>query len=841
MNQRKVSLFANCMQKAQQEITLDEVRARAGEAKHMHVIQQIEAAASRGDKDTADQLKRTLPAVVFGGIFRGGHAMKNLVEGSGLLVLDFDKLTTEQVETALRILREQPSVVMAAPSPTGRGIKVVVRTDHDPSRHPEVFAYTSGYFESLLNLLVDQSGKDISRLCFLFSIEKLHYNVNAQPLDLSHIGTRTDVAPPVVPLSGDVKNSKGQSGENTSLPKGGDRSEVVPQSIPPQNGSKPGAGIPPHVMRKLHMSSGGANTKGGTLSEIADDFIALQWRRSEALSMHLEAKSCFKEGQRNLYIFKFACKACQCGIPRPIAQAWAEERYGSDDFKPGEVISAFGSAYSSNETLFGRDSDRLQLAAQALQDLPFGESASGSSVELQPSGDELYEYTPLLPDTVFDKLPQLFRDAVKPQRSGRQRDIMLASALTVVSACMPGITGLYDGCEYSPHLYFFVVAKAANGKNMASQPFKMARHYVGILKTESDRKMAQYIQDKADFDAYCLQMKAERKPVDTSREPIEPHAVMPWIPANISRPMFIKQVVYNGRCGSFVLETEADALSVNKSTDWGDLSLLLRAAFHHERISMARSGDGKKDGFEEIDEPHFAIFVTGTPDQFVRLMGDAENGLYSRFCVYAFSEREGWHNPAPSSQGVNFKQYYAHLGETLAQYALFSREHPAQFHLTESQWRRFNAEMAPLLDKAQDFGFENEPSVVKRLGLILYRVAMTLSAVRRADREIGSSEFYCNDDDFESALAISRVCLEHSKLMLSGFKVQDKFSGSLKKGVSGPEEILAKLPDTFSKKEVVALYKEFGKSETSCRRFVTTQIQSGTIVKQKHGVYQKVK
>lgn len=805
MNQRKVSLFANCMQKAQQEITLEEVRARAGEAKHMHVIKQIEAAASRGDKDTADQLKRTLPAVVFGGIFRGGHAMKNLQEGSGLLVLDFDKLTTEQVETALRILRQQPSVAMAAPSPTGRGIKVVVRTDHDPSRHSEVFAYTSRYFESLLNLLVDQSGKDLSRLCFLFSIEKLHYNANAQPLDWSHIGTPTDVAPPVGHLSNDQ-----------------------------------GAGIPPHVMRKLHMSSGGAHAKSGALGEIAHDFITLQWRRSEALSIHLEAKACFKEGQRNLYIFKFACKACQCGIPRPIAQAWAEERYGSETFKPGEVISAFGSAYSSNETLFGRDSDRLQLAAQALQDLPFGESTSGSSVESQPSGDELYEYTPLLPDTVFDKLPQLFQDAVKPHRSSRQRDIMLASALTVVSACMPGITGLYDGCEYSPHLYFFVVAKAANGKNMASQPFKMARHYVSILKAESDRKMAQYIQDKADFEAYCQQMKADRKPVDTSREPIEPHAVMPWIPANISRPMFIKQVVYNGRCGSFVLETEADALSVNKSTDWGDLSLLLRAAFHHERISMARSGDVKKDGFEEIDEPHFAIFVTGTPDQFVRLMGDAENGLYSRFCVYAFSEREGWHNPAPSSQGVNFKQYYAHLGETLSQYAFFSREHPAEFRLTESQWRRFNAEMAPLLDKAQDFGFENEPSVVKRLGLILYRVAMTLSAVRRADREIGSSEFYCNDDDFESALAISRVCLEHSKLMLSGFKVQDKFSGSLKKGVSGPEEILAKLPDTFSKKEVVALYKELGKSSSTARRFLENLIKEGRIIKEARGTFRKV-
>lgn len=820
MNQRKVSLFANCMQKVQQEITLEEVRVRAGEAKHMQVIKQIEAAASRGDKDVADGLKRTLPAVVFGGLFRGGHAMKNLVAGSGLLVLDFDKLTPEQVETALRILREQPSVVMAAPSPTGRGIKVVVRTDHDPSRHSEVFAYTSQYFESLLNLLVDQSGKDISRLCFLFSIEKLHYNANAQPLDLSQIGTHAAVVPSVEKPS-ETDPSGVTTSESGSTTEGGRIK-----------------GIPTHVMRKLRMSTGKVSSVGGSLGELADDFIALQWRRSEALSIHLESRACFKDGARNEFVFKYACKACQCGIPRPIAQAWAEERYGSETFKAGEVISAFGSAYSSNETLFGRDSDRLQQAAQALHDLPIAEGGSG--VESQPVGDELYEYTPLLPDTIFDRLPQLFQDAIKPNRTPRQRDIMLASALTVVSACMPGITGLYDGCECSPHLYFFVVAKAANGKNMAAQPFKMARHYVNIIKAESDRKLAQYKQDKADYDAYCLQQKADKKPVDTSREPIEPYPVMPWVPANISRPMFIKQVVYNGRLGSFVLETEADALSVNKATDWGDLSLLLRAFFHHERISMGRAGDSKKEGFDEIDDPHFAIFVTGTPDQFERLMGNAENGLYSRFCVYAFSSREGWCNPAPSSQRVNFKQYYGLLGETLAKYALFSREHPAQFHFTESQWRRFNAEMEPLLDKAQDFGFENEPSVVKRLGLIFYRVAMTLSAVRRAEREIRSNEFYCTDNDFETALAISRVCLEHSRLMLSGFKAQDKFSGSLKKGINGPEEILAKLPDTFLKKDLLEVYKGIGKSASSACRFLESMLAKNKITKPSYGSYRKV-
>lgn len=804
--------FFSSVRSVQGEVTqLDRFVTLLKSAAHCKAIDHMQGVLKQGDKAEFDRLKRMLPAVTPNGVFVGGRQKQHLKEISGLKVFDFDHIEADRMQAVFEKATQLPGAALVAVSPSGEGIKLFLRVESELAMHDVVFDHLLAQLEVELGVEVDKSGRDINRLCFLPSPHGLYYNPEILPLDLSHIGTQADVAPPV---------------ENTPT------SEIAVRAV---------NGIPPHVLSKLRMNSGIGGAAGVANAKIAGDFIQLQWRRSEALSIYLESKACFKEGERNLFAFKYASKACQCGIPRPIAQAWAEERYATEDFKVGEIIAAFGSGYTRNEMFFGRDMNRLQLAAQELQEPPFAEGDPSLEAGEVPSGEALYEYTPYLPDTIFEHLPQLFQDAIKPHRNRRQRDIMLQSALTVVSACMPGITGLYDGSEFSPHLYFFVVAKAASGKNMASQPFKMAHHYVGIIKAESERRIAQYVQDKANYDAYCLQMKSDKKPIDTSREPIEPYPVMPWIPANISRSMFIKQIVYNGSLGSFVLETEADALSVNRNTDWGDLSLLLRSAFHHERISMSRNGENKKEKMIEIEDPHFAIFVTGTPDQFVRLMGDADNGLYSRFCIYAFSEREKWHNPAPSSRNINLKQYYAGLSETLVQYALFSREHPAVFNLTEAQWVRFNAHMAPLLDKAQDYGFENEPSVVKRLGLILYRIAMTLSAVRRAEREIGSREFYCNDADFEAALAISETCLEHSRLMLSGFQKQDNFSDSLKKGISGPEEILAKLPDTFHKKDLIEVYKGLGRSETSCRRFMTSQIEAGTIVKQKHGVYKKTK
>lgn len=789
----QITKFDSCLSKEAHASVLNDVVVWANAPSHMYAIKQIEEAAANGDQKRVADLKRRLPAIAFCGVFKDGHAMKNLVKGNGLLVLDFDKLTLEQVAAALIVLRGQESVVMAAPSPTGRGLKVIVRTDHIPGRHKEVFALVSQYFEDLLGLKVDQSGKDISRLCFLFSGEHLYFNPNAKPLVFAQVSTEADIVPPCKTLhptsTTSVVDVKGE--------------------------------IPSHITRRL----------GVVNAEQNDIFIKGQWQRCEAVSMELEAKACFKEGDRNTFVFKYGCKTCLYGIPRSIAQAWAEERYVSSTFPVSEVISAIASGYSTNETLTGRDAHKLQVAMQPKGGLPSEE---------EPSGIELYELTPYLPDEIFDKLPPFFQKAVMPHNNKRERDIILLSTLVVTSCCLPGITGLYGGVEHSAHLYFFVVAKAASGKGKAGHPFGLAHHYVNYIKTEADRKVAQYVQDKADFDAYCAQMKEKRQPVDMSREPVEEYSKLLWIPANTSRSRFITLLTNNGQLGSFVLETEADALSVNKNTDWGDLSLVLRPAFQHERISLSRTGDGRKEVDEVIENPHVGIFLTGTPDQFVRLMGSADNGLYSRFGTYAYHLRTGWDSQAPSDVVVNYKKYYNQLSETLLQYALFSREHPSNFNFTKSQWERFDAVMAPLLDKALDYGFENESSVVKRLGLIFYRIAMILSAVRRAERTIGSEDFYCSEDDFNAAMAISQVCLEHSKLLLSGFKSEDKFSPRLTKSINGPKDVLAKLPDVFGVKDVTEFFKSKGKSSSTGRRFLDDALSKGLVVKLSYGVYQKV-
>ena len=89
-------------------------------------------------------------------------------------------------------------------------------------------------------------------------------------------------------------------------------------------------------------------------------------------------------------------------------------------------------------------------------------------------------------------------------------------------------------------------------------------------------------------------------------------------------------------------------------------------------------------------------------------------------------------------------------------------------------------------------------------GLIAFRAAMTLSAHRRAERQSALSEIMCIDDDFEVALSIGLVSLEHSRLLLSGLVSIDEFSKKLTHQTN-EDEIFVKLPAEFKTRDALNL------------------------------------
>ena len=58
--------------------------------------------------------------------------------------------------------------------PGGKGLKILVRVFSRPVLHKQAFNQVKDYYERELNVLIDPSGKDVTRLCFV-SWDKLLY------------------------------------------------------------------------------------------------------------------------------------------------------------------------------------------------------------------------------------------------------------------------------------------------------------------------------------------------------------------------------------------------------------------------------------------------------------------------------------------------------------------------------------------------------------------------------------------------------------------------------------------------------------------------------------------
>lgn len=126
---------------------------------------------------TRKTLKNCLPYFTFSGVFtkRSNDALK---EHSGLMVLDFDDMEADRLAEFKSQVCTIEWVCAAWISPSGNGLKVLVKILHD--FHAETFAALSDFFVANFSLDVDASGKDVSRACFASWDPDLYYNPNSE-------------------------------------------------------------------------------------------------------------------------------------------------------------------------------------------------------------------------------------------------------------------------------------------------------------------------------------------------------------------------------------------------------------------------------------------------------------------------------------------------------------------------------------------------------------------------------------------------------------------------------------------------------------------------------------
>lgn len=86
---------------------------------------------------------------------------------SGLLCLDFDHISQLEVNFGKLLQDKYFETVLLFRSPSGDGLKWVIEIQRKGLSHSDYFRAVSRYITSAYGIEPDQSGKDISRPCFL--------------------------------------------------------------------------------------------------------------------------------------------------------------------------------------------------------------------------------------------------------------------------------------------------------------------------------------------------------------------------------------------------------------------------------------------------------------------------------------------------------------------------------------------------------------------------------------------------------------------------------------------------------------------------------------------------
>ncbi len=106
----------------------------------------------------------------------GGRKLEFIKDYPGILILDIDKLSPEQLKQTSIKANQCEYTFASFISPSGNGLKILVKVNSDKANHKEAFLKVQAFYEALLGLQIDKSGKDITRLCFYSYDAELYLN-----------------------------------------------------------------------------------------------------------------------------------------------------------------------------------------------------------------------------------------------------------------------------------------------------------------------------------------------------------------------------------------------------------------------------------------------------------------------------------------------------------------------------------------------------------------------------------------------------------------------------------------------------------------------------------------
>ena len=176
--QKNVTIFKNIRETETPFYrNIDTILLRIKEGKSMDLVKSIR---SEKDKSERNELKKLLPAVCFSGEFTK-RADKSIVNHSGFICLDFDNYEkVKEMQDDKSRLSKDKYVYSVFVSPSGKGLKAIVKIPADIDNHVNYFISLEEYFDSPY---FDKTSKNIGRVCYESWDKNIYINKESEVWD----------------------------------------------------------------------------------------------------------------------------------------------------------------------------------------------------------------------------------------------------------------------------------------------------------------------------------------------------------------------------------------------------------------------------------------------------------------------------------------------------------------------------------------------------------------------------------------------------------------------------------------------------------------------------------
>ena len=690
------------------DMTLEEfVKLLRGERWKVQVEEYQRLKAS-GRETEAKKLKRKLAALVIAGRCEGSHAETNLKQWSGDAMLDVDKCNG-RVSEFLQVLKDTPWVKAAWRSVSYDGLKLVVRVEAESvDEYRMAYALVAWHVAQLLAFPCDMSCKNPTRPCFASYDPEAFFRPDTEVFPWRRFVTEHPDRVGEILAELKVKTPAGASG-------------------PPVAAS-------------------------GMLHTFFNEFLE---------------QNPFVDGKKNEFLLKLGRIARYKGVgEEELARlkTLAVERLAGMGCAAGDIPPRIDSGYRYADMNKGPETPASRAHKAQGSPMRYSEPNEGEEeAELEKlEADKLRREVPCLPDELFDRLPDFLKRGLTHVRNKRERDILLLSMITNISGCLPGVRMNYGGMVYSADLYLVALAGSGRGKGVmqlaAILPAAIQEYY-DELNRKDERE---YRQKLLKWNLEERLAAQEKRVPDLDQCPEMPVERILKVAPNISKSQLILALEAGGAVGLVMNASELDMISSAMHQEYGKHDDVMRAASQHEEVSSYFKTDHR---LVVVSDPHLALCASGTPAQLHKFISSLENGMYSRVAFYVGQAHWEYKSANPGKARLDMRAYFKGMGEELLRMFIFLSGSPTEVVFTEEQWKEHTERFRTYLREVVAEDDDSPGAIVLRHGLMMARIAMVLTALRKCEPQWNTSEWKCSDEDFHTAMQIVDVLLEHSLLL----------------------------------------------------------------------------